>query len=271
MLTDSRVSIPLAIFSYIGVELITVTAFEASRPGSLKGPAKYIAYIVLAIYLISIGGFVANIEWINQNLPQFFGQALVDINDTDLLGRSPFTWNHPSSRSYAAPVIAVLQVGIAALPGVLTGFLVYSGLSAANTALYVASRTLYGLTRDLNQMDNNAFVRFFAKLNTVSPTTRIPVWALVVSWLIFAGWLPFVHLKSGYTQHEVRVLPTFGSQSLLIIIKAARDSGRYRQCGMCLGLGVTMPCVYPLQQMVNIPPIGHSNGRNKITLTNRVP
>ncbi len=251
MLTDSRVSIPLAIFSYIGVELITVTAFEASRPGSLKGPAKYIAYIILAIYLISIGGFVANIEWFNQNLPQFFGQALVDSNDPDFLGHTLFTWNHPSSRSSAAPVVAILQVGVAALPGVLTGFLVYSGLSAANTALYVASRTLYGLTRDLNQMDNSIIVRFFAKLNTVSPTTRIPVWSLVVSWLIFAGWLPFVHLKSGYTQHEV-IIQTFGSQNLLIISKVARDSSRYRKCELCPSLGVTMSCIYPLQQMVTL-------------------
>jgi len=195
------VSIPLAIFSYIGVELITVTAFEAANPSRLKGPAKHIAYIIVAIYLISIGGFVANIEWFNQNLPQFFGQALVSLDDPNL-GHVPRKWPD-SSRSTAAPVIAVLQAGISALPGVLTGFLVYSGLSAANTALYVASRTLYGLTRDLSQRDDSRIVRFFAKLNTVTPTTHIPVWALVVSWVIFSSWLPFVHLHSGYTQQEV--------------------------------------------------------------------
>jgi len=200
-LIHTRVSIPLAIFSYIGVELLTVTAFEARDPGSLKGPAKHIGYIILAIYLISIGGFVANIEWFNQYLPLFFSQKHVSLDDPSL-GHEPRSFP-PSPNSSAAPIIAVIQAGIPKLPGVLIGFLVYSGLSAANTALYVASRTLYGLARDLNQMDERRIVRFFAKLNTISSTRHIPVWGLVVSWVMFACWLPFVHLKSNFTQNEV--------------------------------------------------------------------
>ncbi|KAG4442062.1 hypothetical protein IFR05_002456 [Cadophora sp. M221] len=213
------ISIPLAIFSYIGVELVTVTAFEASDPSRLKGPTKHIAYIILAIYMISIGGFVANVEWFNQNLPHFFGQDLVIINDTDsTLGHIPRSDWHNSSRSTAAPVIAVLEVGLETLPGVLTGFLVYSGLSTANTALYVASRTLYGLTRDLSQTDRNIIVRFFAKLNTVSPTTRIPVWSLVTSCIIFSSWLPFVRFHSGYTKDEVQeVLVAVGSVGCVLV------------------------------------------------------
>lgn len=100
-------------------------------------------------------------------------------------------------------MIAALQVGIPILPGVLVAFIVYSGLSTANSALYIASRTLYGLTRDLDQLDSRRVVSFFAKLNTLSPTTKIPVWALIVSTFAFASWLPFVHLQNKFTQSEV--------------------------------------------------------------------
>jgi amino acid transporter len=188
------ISIPLAIFSYIGVELLTVTAFEAANPSRLKGPTKHIAYIITVIYLVSIGGFVANLEWFNQNLPKFFDTSLVSLNSTDVLtGRTPHVWEaYSSHNSTAAPIISLLQVGSTLAPQIINGILIYAGISTANTALYVASRTLYGLTRDLSSTSENIMVRIFAKLNTVSPTTRIPVWSLIVSCLAFSCWTPWI-------------------------------------------------------------------------------
>jgi amino acid transporter len=203
-----RLCIPIAIFAYIGVELVTVCAFEARNPKQLMRPAKNIAYVITAIYLVCIGGFVTNVEWFNQSLPLFLEQPLVAYpgsNDTSL-GHTPWPFNHSSSRAYAAPVIAVLQVGILNLPGVIVGFLVYSGLSCGVTTLYVASRTLYGLTRDLSPTDPNWFVRRFATLNVISSRRHIPVWSLIVSLLAVAAWLPFIKLKSQLEQTEVSYL-----------------------------------------------------------------
>lgn len=203
-----RVSIPLAIFSYVGIEMITVTAFEASQPSRLKGPAKHIAYIIWAIYLISIGGFIANVEWFNQNLPTFFNQSLVSLDDPKVVAQHPHTWvDYSKHTTTVAPVIALLQVGSSVLPDIINGVLIYSGLSAANTALYVASRTLYGLTRDLSSTDSNIIVRLFSNLNTVSPTTRIPVWSLIVSCLAFSSWLPFIAIKQYTTSDVSQILP----------------------------------------------------------------
>jgi len=187
------VSIPLAIFSYIGVELLTVTAFEAANPSRLKGPTKHIAYIITVVYLVSIGGFVANLEWFNRNLPTFIDQPLVSLSSPNVLtARAPHVWEaYSSHNSTAAPIIALLQVGSDTAPAIINGILIYAGISTANTALYVASRTLYGLTRDLSSTSENIMVRIFAKLNTVSPTTRIPVWALIISCLAFA-WTPWI-------------------------------------------------------------------------------
>ncbi len=187
--------------------MITVTAFEAAQPSRLKGPAKHIAYIIVAIYLFSIGGFVANVEWFNQNLPKFFKQNLVSLDDPQVLKQNPHQWADYSNHSTSvAPVIALLQVGSSVLPDIINGVLIYSGLSAANTALYVASRTLYGLTRDLSSTDGNPIIRLFANLNTVSPTTRIPVWSLILSCLAFSSWLPFIAIKN-YTTNDVSHFP----------------------------------------------------------------
>jgi amino acid transporter len=195
------VAIPIATFSYIGVEIVTVTAFEAANPIDLRKPAKNIAYFTMIFYVLNIGGFIANVEWFNQSLPQFFGQPLVSLQSSGL-GHTPL-FPETILRSSAAPVIATLQVGMKTLPAVLTGLLIYSGLSAANASLYVASRTLYGLTRDLSDDDDRFLFRMAAKLNIISPWTRVPLWSLVVSVLVFSSWLPFIRIHSGYSQADV--------------------------------------------------------------------
>jgi amino acid transporter len=207
---ENRASIPLAIFSYIGVELITVTAFEAKEDSRMQLPAKHIAYVVFVIYMISVGGFAANIEWFDQNLPLFEGQSLVNITDPNAnLGHIPRHANPLPAlhNATAAPIIAVAEAGLKVLPGVLIGFLVYSGVSCANTALYVSSRMLYGLTRNLKYNSDSVLERSFAYLNLVSGTTRVPSWAIALSALIFASWLPFVHLQTSFSQQEVYKIP----------------------------------------------------------------
>lgn len=199
--TAVLISIRVAAFAYLGTELITVTAFEAVDPNELKQPAKNIAYYIFAIYTLNVLGIALNVEWFNPNLPQDFNQALVDPKTPDL-GHTPIKWPADPSGSTAAPVIAILQSGIPNLPGFVTACIVYSALSAANTCLYVSSRTLYGLTRDLEPDSDSGFVRFFARFNSITPKTNVPGWALLVSVLSFF-WLPFISLGSQVSQGEV--------------------------------------------------------------------
>ena len=60
-------------------------------------------------------------------LPQIQGQP-------DILGRG---------HSRAVFVLAALKAEIAVLPGFLIGCIIFTILGSANTALYVASRTLF--------------------------------------------------------------------------------------------------------------------------------
>jgi amino acid transporter len=201
----NSIAISLAIFPYIGVELVTVTAFEAANPARLRWPTKNIAYVITLIYGLIVGALAANVEWFDSNLPQIYSQDLVNSTTAglDILGHSPLANQTWARGTTFAPVIAVLEAGASYKPvaSVLLGFLVYSALSCANINLYVASRTLYGLTRDLDLDGDNFFERLFAHLNQITPTYRVPLWSIILSLILCASWLPFV--KLGLNQQDV--------------------------------------------------------------------
>jgi amino acid transporter len=193
------------VFAYVGVELVTVTAFEAQNPRDLRWPAKHIAYVILILYVVTIGLISANVEWFDQNLPSFFSQPLVDPTSSVAdLGHVPIADQSKGNGTSFAPVIACLEAGESYVPvaTVLLGFLVYSALSCANANLYVASRTLYGLTRDLDFDSRNWFETLFAHLNMVTPRWRVPLWSVIASIVLVGSWLPFVRL--GLEQQDVR-------------------------------------------------------------------
>jgi amino acid transporter len=214
------IGISLAVFPYIGIESITVTAFEAKSPQkSLRFAAKNLAYLVTALYLISVVAFTLNVEWFNQSLARYFDQNRVDAKTNPSLGHTPSIYYDLDSspvRSESLPVIAIQQAGMKFLPGFCTACLVYSALSAANSALYIASRTMYGLAQSLDPESRSAPVRVLSRIGTVTPDTRVPGWALVLS--CFFVWLPFLPLGVGYTRGELQqILISIGSTSCVLV------------------------------------------------------
>jgi yeast amino acid transporter len=194
------------VFAYVGVELVTVTAFEAKNPADLRLPAKNIAYVVLIIYALTIGGISANVEWFDKNLPQFYSQPLISTYGMNniTLGHTPIINQTMALLGTSfAPLIATLEAGSAYIPvtTALLVLLIYSALSCANANLYVASRALYGLTRDLNLASNNWFESLFAHLNIVTVKWRVPLWSIIASVALVSSWLPFVRL--GLVEQDV--------------------------------------------------------------------
>lgn len=187
-------ALPLATFAYIGVELLTLTAFEARDPHELKFPARNIAWFTVVLYCLTTGLIVSNIPWQNRNLPRLFGQALTTIthgpSDQDFYEPDP----NANPKSSAAPIIALRRAGFKVLPSFLNACLIYSALSCANTALYVASRQLYGLTRSITVTGQSGPLRkFLAWTSGVEFRTKSPWPALIVSVGILY-WLPFIRL-----------------------------------------------------------------------------
>lgn len=175
----------MASYAFCGVEILAVVALEAKDPDHslLWWPTKHIARIVLLVYFFSAFMFYLNVSWQDSALVSF-----PEINTS------------PAS----IIMIAATNSEISVLPGLLNGCLIMTVLSAANTALYVASRTLYALTRGLKH-NGSQLDKFIARLATTH-TTGVPTWSLMVSAVIFGIWLPWVHSGTNYQDQAVSSL-----------------------------------------------------------------
>jgi amino acid transporter len=180
--------IPLVAFGFTGVESIAVTAFEAKSSKSLRLPSQIMAYVIFFLYFLCTLGEVLNVKWNNDHLPIIYGG----------IGGSGFVGGNLQSTSIT--IIATWEAGFYKLAGFLNGALIFSVLSAANTSLYVASRTLYGLTREIPR--TSFLGRRLNDLSYVTPKTGVPVVALLISAVSFF-WLPFLQLRKGYAVQDV--------------------------------------------------------------------
>lgn len=115
-----------ALFAYIGTELIGVTVGEAENPR--KTIPKAIRRTFYRILVFYIGGV-------------FVIGLVVPSNNNTL-----FIANKSKTGAAASPfVVATTLVGIRVLNHIINASILLFVLSAANSDLYIASRTLYGL------------------------------------------------------------------------------------------------------------------------------
>ena len=187
------VALPIIAYGFLGVEIIAVTAFEARNPRALRFPAKWIAYVVFALEFLLILGEVLAVGWQDPSLQRLEQRGLAKVT------KRYIDYTHDT---IAVFVLAPLEAGVKILPGFLSGCIIFCVLSSANTALYVASRTLFGLTREIQPNHEIFLMRWLAKLGTVTPKAHVPAWALLISVLSFC-WLPFLHLKHQYSLEDV--------------------------------------------------------------------
>ena len=170
---------------------MTVTAYEARDLRSIRRPSQCIAYIILGLYLFCIIGELLNVEWTNSALPEKYVNPIRKVTaNGDGNGQIG---------SGAIIVVAAFQAGHKKIAGLLNGCMMFSALSAANSSLYVASRVLYGMTRDIHP---DSPMAIFKGLSSVWSRTGVPIRALWVSFLAFI-WLPFLRLKGGIAIADV--------------------------------------------------------------------
>lgn len=141
-----------AVFAYLGTELVGVTVGEAANPRKVIPRAiKLTFYRILLFYVVLV----------------FFLGMLVPYNDKKLLEA-----NKLSNSARASPfVVAIENAGIRTLPGILNGAILIFVFSAANSDLYIASRTLYGLAHE------GKAPRFFTRTDS----RGVPIYALGLS------------------------------------------------------------------------------------------
>ncbi len=188
-------------FGFIGIETITVVAYEAKRPDKdLRQPSKYTIYFAVGLYLLCMFAQCLNVSWTNDRLPTIYGGINVIVERA--LADSTALEN-PSSHVVA--VIAMFNWGKKTLAGILNAGIIFSVLSAGNTTLYVSSRTLYGMALLVKRPGTlGDFARSFS---TVHEKTRVPVQALLTSFGLFF-WVPFMSLKKDYKFQYVSIVQT---------------------------------------------------------------
>lgn len=154
-----------ALFAYMGTELIGVTVGECANPRrNIPSAIRKTFWRILIFY---IGGV-------------FCISLLIASNDQRL-----FVANRASASAAASPfVVAVSGMGIKVLPSILNAAILIFVLSAANSDLYIASRTLYALAEE------GKAPRFLLKVNKQG----CPYICLLATWL-FCG-LAYLRVSS---------------------------------------------------------------------------
>lgn len=173
------------------METLTVTAYEARDLRSIRTPTQVIAYVILLSYLFCAIGEFHNVEWTDSALSSKY------------LNRKTFSDDVGNQNTMvgagAIIVVAAFNAGEKKMAGFLNGCIIFSALSAANSSLYMASRILYGMTRDIHPRSRFAI---FRGLGSVWNRTGVPVRALTLSFCGFV-WLPFLRLKGGIAIEDV--------------------------------------------------------------------
>ena len=136
-----------AVFAYLGTELVGVTVGECQNPRRVIPRAIKLTFYRILLFLLGM---------------------LVPYNSKELAAGI----KAGGSTATASPFVVAIQLsGINALPAILNACILLFVFSAANSDLYIASRTLYGLATVGNAP------RLFAKTDK----RGIPIYALGLS------------------------------------------------------------------------------------------
>lgn len=200
-------ALPLVAWSFGGVESTTMAAFEAKRKSDIAMASRSIHWILIVLYFFYILGMMFTIPLDESDLMSF--HPWVDIaaaagNSTSGLYKT-FNATDPCNKTTIGVVKAICNIGrdgddppnadVRGLANFVNVVLLYSVLSCGNAALYIASRTLYGLAsseRVSRKGLTNPVIRY---LGSTRPGTGVPFYAVVLSWLIFC-WVPFMGFYS---------------------------------------------------------------------------
>jgi amino acid transporter len=183
---------PLISYCYLSIEIVIVTAFEARNTKSLRRPSQIIAYFIMLLYIFASIAGLLNVNWKDTRLPQI---GIGTSNGTATADKAP-----PQSSNMA--VLVIWDAGFESLAGFINACLIFSLVSVSNTSMYVASRTLYGMTRKI--WAENIVAKVLRSFSIVVPKTGVPAAALMVSAISFV-WMPFVEYRKGYATQAVSI------------------------------------------------------------------
>ncbi|KAJ4112393.1 hypothetical protein NW765_015464 [Fusarium oxysporum] len=237
----------IATFAYAGVENIAVSVIEARWPsvperprschGSSEGPtsetssppqqgtelasshravkktlgftAVFLPIFVAFAYTIS--GLLVTLSLKRDNCGL---QRLASVKDKNCTEPDP----NERGFTYSPFIIAAQDSKIDNLDNVFNAFIVFTALTCANTNLYIASRTLFGVTRNIRSKE---YVPRLLSWFGVTDRNRVPLRAMAISAVAFC-WVPFLQRKESFNTGStlgkfVEILVQMGSVSVVIV------------------------------------------------------
>lgn len=148
---------------------------------ALKFSVTWLPFIATVVYVLAGLVLSVNLSPTDPNLP---------IESWINSGNGSTTAIHSTSGF----VIATYENGQFGLAYTLTVFMIITAILTANTSLYVASRTLFGLTRSADvEKTDPLFVRFLAQFGRTN-SHNVPLRALVAS--SFFIWVPLIYFDA---------------------------------------------------------------------------
>jgi hypothetical protein len=248
----------LGAYSYVGVEIPAVTAVEAilnvdpaeaSQPANaaLKVSVARLPWMVSMVYFVA--GLMVSLN-VKYNDSALQPPAWVTGATTRDLSRT-FDVCKPSSAFIvsAQSVKSGWRVDL-----MFTAFFMITAWSAANTVLYVSSRTLFGLTRHYAQVrDWTKSEYWLGLLGRTSHGAQVPLNAMLFSILVFM-WVPYLQLTDQDSALNVRKNTRRGYAACRL-----RTDERILGCQCAAtpwfslvrySLGVRMPCFHPIPSLV---------------------
>lgn len=225
----------IATFAYVGVEIVAASALESAPysydrrrrssvraesdlsqrstdtliGNTVKFSSMYISLMATIAY--SVCGLLISfdIDWQNCGLPR--------LSWTEKPGDEEPCFAFTTS----AFVTIAGESGIRHLDNVFNAFLVFTCVTCAGTNLYVASRTLFGLTSRLDGGRGQAWhLRILAYFGRTD-SRKVPFRAMVFSAAAFF-WVPFLQLRGGTSTESpigmfVEILAQMGSVPVVIV------------------------------------------------------
>ncbi|RDW60145.1 hypothetical protein BP5796_11751 [Coleophoma crateriformis] len=182
-----------AVFSFLGSELVGVTVGEAQNPRkAIPRAVKLTFYRIVIFYIVLILLLGLNVPYDSPLLLSAANEA----KGTTSANASPF-------------VAAALIAGVNALPSLINACILVFTFSAANSDLYIASRTLYGLS-----MEGNA-PRIFSRTDN----RGVPIYSLALSSSFCL--IAFISAKAGAFktfQYFISLVTIFGLLTWISIL-----------------------------------------------------
>jgi amino acid transporter len=205
-------SISIATFAYVGVEVVAASALEAKSPHPAKNTStasdmdKRLSDSQIGHAFKFSAVFIPIFATITYTLSGVLGTLDISRRDCALprLSWLPKGKDDHCKAMTSRAAFVVIASKIPHLADLFNAFLVFTCLSCAGTNLYVASRTLFGLT---SRLDGGEGQRWYLRaLAWFGKTDRrqVPLRAMILS-AVSLWWVPFLQLIRGTSDTQASV------------------------------------------------------------------